>query len=356
MAGGPSKVWTIKVPQRDGARPPSGVRPHAGGVVRLRTVPDPAARADFGIATARPAHAAWLAYLLGPLAWITVARRSRPRTWLADVLAVPAAMAWIAWRERAAEPLALAAAAVLALWLAAGWARSIAWARSPLVARSRRFAWLANPPVVALLGLLVPGLGLMLARSRKRAAAAVWLVGPAAASWLVLANARRAWPGGGTALEIALATAAGIAVVTAIAWLVQALDGARRMLPSRPLGAADVASAALIAALLLFAVTFRPAALARQLHTTASALQADGYRLIPLALCDAASALDPASAEYAADGARLAERLGMDSSARVRREAIDRRARDWDRAAGPEPAPPPVEASAAPIPASPWLW
>ena len=341
MAGGPLKIWTIKTPTRAALRAQGNARgrTRAGdgvgpppGVVRLTTSTDRSTRAQ----AACPAHALWGAYLFGPLMWVKATPAARPRAWLADLLAVPAAAAWFTYGHEWSDGARLVAGVALALWLATVWARSIAGARSPVIGRSRGRIF-GHPVVVALLGLLVPGLGLMLARARRQAAFAFWLLGPLAASTLVLAHARNAWPAGASrsALELVLAAAGAGVLVSAFAWLVQALEGARRMRPPRALGGADFASLALVVAATLFVVTFRPVAIARQMHTLGAALQADGYRLIPLALCDAAATLDPAAPEYAVDGARLAEQLGFVDLARSRRDAIESQAREWERAAGP---------------------
>jgi hypothetical protein len=183
----------------------------------------------------------------------------------------------------------------------------------------------------------------MIAKCRRHAAASVGLVGPFAASAVVLAH--RAWlweksrtlvsPGvRGTTLEIVFAAAAVVCALTVTGWIVQALDGARRVSDAQ--GRSDVAAMGLVVAVLLFAVTYHPASWGRQLYAAAVELRADGFRMTPYALCETAARLDPATPTYLVEAADLADSLGLAATARGHRQLLERRAVEWRVAAGGE--------------------
>jgi hypothetical protein len=121
--------------------------------------------------------------------------------------------------------------------------------------------------------------------------------------------------------------------VSAILWLIQALDGARRVSSSRSLVVADTASLALLASLAVFAVAFRPASLALNLHSTAVTLRSDGYQLIPLGLNEAAVRLDPATPAYLAEAVELYGAVGMWDKAREKSRLLEERAKEYTRLA-----------------------
>jgi hypothetical protein len=231
----------------------------------------------------------------------------------------------------------------LTLAVASAWARSIATARTP---STRPGTWAArlgrDPRVVGILGLFVPGLGLMIAKCRRHAAASFWLVGPLAASALVLANRSWLWeksrslvsPGvRGDSLEIVFAAAAAVGALTVLGWIVQALDGARRV--SHVGGHSDFAAMSLIVAVTLFVATFHPSSVSRQLYAAATGLESDGMRIIPYALCETAARLDPGTPMYWVEAANFAESLGLVRMAQEHRQMVERRAIEWRVASGP---------------------
>jgi hypothetical protein len=198
------------------------------------------------------------------------------------------------------------------------------------------------PAAIAAIGLLVPGLGLMLSGRPRLAGWSFALVAPAAAAAVVLARWDWLWdrsrtpiPSGlsGPALESALIATIAVASTVAILWLVQALDGARRVTTSRSLVIADAASLALLASIAIFIAAFRPAAVAENLHATAVMLRVDGYRLIPLRLNEAAARLDPATPAYLAEAVELYGAVNMWEKAEQKRKDLETKANEYTRLA-----------------------
>jgi hypothetical protein len=227
--------------------------------------------------------------------------------------------------------LAVVPAAFLALFTV--WSRSVAAAaRLAPEAPSR----LRTPVAVGVLGLLVPGLGHLVLGRAGRAARAFWLLGPLAAAAATVVNGRWLWHRNlaaespalsGPALEVVL-IAAGIALPLGIAlWISAALDGARRAVPARIRSGGDAAGVALLAAVLLFVVGFRPTPTARCLDGAASRLQGAGFALTPLALSELAARLDPGEPRYLARAVQLDEALGREAAAAEKRETLERRTR-----------------------------
>jgi hypothetical protein len=221
----------------------------------------------------------------------------------------------------------------------------MSWTRAVAVATRRRAAaspapsgWQHDSWVVALLGLIVPGLGLLVTGHPRRAALAFALLGPFAASAVVLTNASWLWrrsqsevaPGlAGPSLELCLIAAATVAACAVLVWIVQALDGARLASHSVGTRMPQALSALLLASLALFTITTRPAAVARNLHGGATQLQEDGYQWIPLTLCELAMRVDSAPAAYLATGAELDDALGRTDAAAAKRLTIAARAQEY---------------------------
>lgn len=338
------RVWTIDAPKLVSWAEPS--EPETATSIRAAPV---------GPSIHMPAprgHSALAAYLLGPVA-ARIWGASYPGGTFADLTAVVFGIALLAswspftkWLGHVpyGPSIWLVIVPTLTLAVASAWARSIATARPP---SSRPGSWVArwgrDPRVVGVLGLFVPGLGLMIAKCRRHAAASFWLVGPLAASGVVLLNRGWLWekshslvsPGvHGDTLEVVFAAAAGVCMLTMLGWIVQALDGARRVSDAR--GHSDLAAMALVFTVMLFGATYHPASIGRQLHAAASGLRSEGFRVIPYALCETAARLDPATPTYWVDAADLAESLGMRQTAREHRQLVERRVIEWRVAAGVE--------------------
>jgi len=78
-----------------------------------------------------------------------------------------------------------------------------------------------------------------------------------------------------------------------------------------------------------FAASFRSHAVAHDLDAQASALHAEGFRLIPWGLCESAAHLDPLTPRYQVRAAELAAELGMNGVAGARWESLEKRSEEW---------------------------
>ena len=214
------------------------------------------------------------------------------------------------------------------------------WTRTVYLAGSRQQLLrcklpflLRKPWAVGVVGLIAPGLGLLLAGCTRRGAAVIWSGWPVVASALVLANGLRIWSrnqGAGAAsiqpavLEAALMISAVILTAGLIGWVAQALEGARQMMYEpgiRHRMRGDWYAAALLCAMLGMAVVWDPAARARQFDNGGIILQEKGFRVIPLHLTRGAHSLDPGPSEYAVRVINLYEELGRrDEAIRLRQE------------------------------------
>ena len=346
------QVWVIKTNPKT---PPEGAR---------RTTPTAAPRSAPVRSTADPpgdvvgTNKSWkrvvLAYLLGPVLVVSqVPGRSRLLWALLGPVSAAAAIALAVTGSRVTRwfetipygaALWLLAFPLVILLVATAWARCIAAAgRHRPRPTSMYRPWMRDPRAVGFLGLVVPGLGLLLAGRRLRAAWAFWTVGPLAASAVILLHWRWLWtrsladvpPGiSGDALEGALLAAVVVFVVSALAWIVQALDGARRVGGETRRVRPDLVSAALVVTLALFALTARPASFARNLDLVSAGLQVEGLRVIPLGLSEIAIRLAPSDPGYLARAAELNEQLGMRNAAFGRRLILQHRARQYMEAVG----------------------
>jgi len=308
----------------------------------------PASGGAAAATVARPlAPARWMdvltAYLLGPVSSAVWIRGKSRYVWnavgalsavtvLVFLLRGDAVSSWLSSGSAGVAPWLLVVPGAL-LVLFTVWSRCIGAAarRAPEAAARWR-----SPVAVGLLGLLVPGLGHLVLGRAGRAARAFWLLGPLIAAGVILANWQWLWfrnliadsPAlSGPALE-GILVAAGITVPLVLTlWVSAALDGARRTVPARARGGSDVSGAALLAAVLLFAVGFRPAPAAQCLDAAASRLQGSGFTLTPLALAELAARMDPGEPRYLARAVELDEALGRDAAAIEKREVLERRTR-----------------------------
>jgi len=257
-----------------------------------------------------------LAFVLMAVGWSTVAARLENTS--------NGALVW------------LVAMAVVVLTVSTAWARAvgIAGREQPTLATVSPKN-LRHPRTVGALGMVFPGFGLLMTGRFRRAACLVWIVGPLVASIAVLANRNWLWersksvvsPGiSGAALETVFIAAAVMTVFGFFTMIVQALDGSRRFsgIPrSRTL--TDVLGASLMVAMVLFTTTFQPAALGQSLGILSLSLHRDGYRLIPLGMCEVAARLDPGTPAHLANAAVMNEELGMADAADAKRQIIERR-------------------------------
>jgi hypothetical protein len=225
---------------------------------------------------------------------------------------------------------------LLILVLFTTWARAIGAAAR--LGRLRIPRWLAHPASVGALGFLVPGLGLLVAGERERAARTFWMLGPMLTSVVLLAEWRWLWtrsriaetPGlSGPDLEVVFLIAGAAFAVTLFAWISQAMEGVRRAADiDRPAGR-DSSGAALLVALIAFALAFRPEAAARCFDRMAAPLEADGLRVVPLLLWETAARIDPAAPAYLARAADLDVVLGWTDAAAEKRLTLKVRAAEY---------------------------
>lgn len=206
--------------------------------------------------------------------------------------------------------------------------------------------WLRHPWTAGALGLVLPGAGLAIAGRGRRAGFALWNAAGVVLSALVLAKAGLAWTWNvksgadalpGAFVESVFIGLAAVVVVGSLLWIGTALDGARLVEQRRAslrrgrakitALRADSAALGLLAASVLFALTFHPALLAGNLDQFAGAMRFSGYRVIPLGLESAAAALDAGRPEYQMRVAELHVEMGHPEAAR----AIQNRLRErWE--------------------------
>ena len=302
------------------------------------------------------------AYLLGPVTVSRWVNGPRGAAWAAaGALSVFVAFLLVVFHSRFDAWLGSSSNGVLTWFLIVPLVVTVTglvWARSVIAAGRRCPATLSRLPrrlrsgaAITALGMLVPGLGLMLTGRVKRAGWAFALIIPAGVTavallrwpWLWNLNRSTINPGlSSVALEVVLLVTVSIATVCALAWIVQALDGARSAghRPSHVF--ADAAGATLIVSLVVFAVAFKPVSVARNLNASALPLRHANYRLIPLAVTEAASWLDPANPVYIAEAAELYSALGNHEKAREKRDILEQRAAAYTKFAWGDPSDGPV--------------
>lgn len=293
-----------------------------------------------------PMHYALLAtltWLCGPAALLLTREGRRHRGWLALGLAATAAGLalvavpygrLVAWTGASASLAWGSLAALATIGGFSAWARAVLLAGAHVPPTHRLPRWLRSRAGACAVGLAAPGCGMLASGGRRRAAAWLWALWPAALGLLVL----RAGPGmwrhlAATAptraatdlLEHSLLLSAVACAAGAVAWLVQALDGARRVAPPPALGNArgDRFALALGLAALALALGGNPGRAARNLGDAALALQAEGCTVIPLVLARAADRLDPSQADYAVLAISLHEQRGEPAQAAALRSRLD---------------------------------
>jgi hypothetical protein len=286
-----------------------------------------------------------LTYLLGPFSVpLNPENRGRMGLLLAGVISGTAGVGLFAGRAFILGfigrgwplwPWALAGAAVMVT------AFSI-WSRAAFLAASRKRqprhrlpSLLRKPWAVGVVGLMAPGLGLLLSGCARRGAAVIWAGWVVAASAMVLAGSPGIWAdnlAGGrgsmdpVALETVFILAAGILAAGLMGWIAQALEGARQMMGepgflNRRRG--DWYGAALLATLVGVVVVWDPSAMAGHLEAGSVVLREKGMRLIPLQLSWGAHRLDAGPSQYAIGAMELCEELGRTEEAARWRSELD---------------------------------
>jgi hypothetical protein len=143
-----------------------------------------------------------------------------------------------------------------------------------------------------------------------------------------LSQAQGILAGYGDTLECMFLVIGAIGLFGALAWIAQALDGARLAghrigNPGQPRG--DWAAAALIVAIVALLVTVKPSRVAETLDRFAVSARQEGLRIIPLQAARAAIRLDPSRPEYAVQAIEINEAMGRkDAALALRRELAER--------------------------------
>jgi len=282
-------------------------------------------------------------YLLGPVGLILDPMARKRLGW--SGLAVFSGLAWMAVALRGASLLhadtrPMVLAGVLGFLVVASVLGGLAWFRgvwygADMARRSRRWPppLLGFPPLTFLAGLLAPGLGFALAHRPARAALTVFGVPAVAASLLVLSRSQVIWEAmAGASPTLRLGTelfsiAAGcVAVLGAVVWVAQALDGAVLMAgreAPRPLGT-ELALGLLLSLVVLLGF-MNPHQAAKNLDAVAEGFQIDGYSILPVETTRLATILDPGQPLYALHLADRYEARGDVLAARsIRRELTNR--------------------------------
>jgi len=312
-----------------GLRPP---RPVQAGREPARGLDwQPPAEPETEPATPLPAWLQLLAAYLPSGAVLHLFTRGR-RRWIWSSVSLAALAWWLVilalWPRLAAGgglPFAVwtVGSAVALLAGFAGWGEALRVAASDRRLRPARLPrWLRRRGAACLLGLAVPGLGLLASGRPRRAAAALWIAGPWTLALLILLRARdlvmlnagagaHALPG--AAIDLAVLGAMITLGIFSAAWLGGALESMRLVGDRRVIarvGRSDGILLALVVTLAGFFVSTGPSILARQCDRTARGLEEDGLCLAALHAQRAAMHLAPAEPEYALEAAALYDALG----------------------------------------------
>ncbi len=284
-----------------------------------------------------------LTFLLGPFS-VHLNPENRERKWLLTIgmISGMASLGMFAGRGFILDIIGesgslwpLAAIAVLVgVTVFSVWARALYLAgKRDGMPRHKLPSVLRKPWAVGIVGLIAPGLGLLLAGCARRGVAVIWAGWPVAAAVIVLVNGMRIWSRNqGTetvfiqpeVLETIFMISAGILVAGLIGWIAQALEGARQMMGEpgiRHRMRGDWYAAALMCTLVGMAIVWDPPTTARHMDNSGIVLREKGLKVIPLHLTRGAHHLDPGPSEYAVRLLELYEDLGRrDEAVRLRKE------------------------------------
>ena len=287
-------------------------------------------------------------YLAGPLSLLATRRGRKSRFWsgvsvISVLIFLIVIWMWRGFSHWSTQENAVGAVMLLAV-VAAAIAGFSAWTRAVVLAgryegtRLRRSPdWIRGPVAAGLFGIICPGMGLFVAGRSKRAAAALWMACLTGISLLVLLKAVWLWNFNAYAgvfavrpetLEYVLMGASAAVVLGGLAWVVQALNGARlagRASNRKTVSRRNWAAVALLISLIAFSILSRPAVIAEALDRGAAVASSEGMKIIPLHLSRAAILLDPSRPGYVIRAIGLYESNGNQVTAdTMRRELIAR--------------------------------
>jgi hypothetical protein len=203
--------------------------------------------------------------------------------------------------------------------------------------------WLRSPLPAGIMGLLVPGSGLLLVGAPRRAALAFLGFASMSLSLLVLWKSQWLWQLNAallagalqpTSLERLFLTAAAVAFAGGMIWVASVLDGMRCGFhaqggPTSGLG--DWMTFLLLIAVLAAYFGSEPKSIARDVHNYATSLEHEGMQLVPLQLARLAKRLDPARPRYTLHLASLLQQNGDMASAEILRGQMRSYWREYER-------------------------
>lgn len=350
----PRRTWVIPTgqnPHHNGgrgawSRPRMATNRFANG--HDRTLPTPTQRRSDLPTAQRPGRTLTLAYFLGPLGpWASNAGREN-RFWLLIGIAATLIGFGALWQGQDMTWRLQHGSGYGVLWMmlfgiswfgtCLAWSQGVAMAGLEVSGGMNRLPKaVGNPWFIGFMGAFFPGFGLALSGYPRRAATAILSYCALGLGALVLMNGRDLWTwnkishyGGFPVpkLEILYLAALGLAVIGVVGWLVQFLDGIR--LAQRKAHATsdhgDVFAFALLTAMAVFALAFRPSAFAAEFDHMAEWGQAKGFRITPYLFATLATHLDPSRPDYAIRVADIEEARGHKAAAKAIRTELHS---DW---------------------------
>ncbi|MDD3642301.1 MAG: hypothetical protein PHQ19_02415 [Candidatus Krumholzibacteria bacterium] len=342
---GPQKTYVIEPSKR---KPRVDVDLPPGDGTSQGTAGNDGTSSALRSADRRPGWPLLLLYCTGPFAIFATSRGRRSRPWaIAAVLSVLIGLVTL-WRWEAVvsatfagsrEAVAfLLAACVAAVGMTAVWARGVFLIGRQEGARVRRIPeFLKRPAGSGILGAAMPGLGLMISGRSRQAAAVLWMVCLALVSILILSQADWLWrfnrQAGALAaaprtLEYLFIGLAVCALLGAVSWVVQALEGMRRATKGNGHAAAmrtGAAIAVLCVAVAVAGLSLEGRTFAASLDSAAQAMSGEGFEIAPILMAEAAMRLDSSRPAYTAHAIAIYESAGKGGRADLLRRSLVQR-------------------------------
>jgi hypothetical protein len=287
-------------------------------------------------------------YLAGPISVLAPGRERRNRFWtgLALFSIILSIIVLVIWNRQGfwsandhpAGVVLLSAAVMAVLSGFAAWTKAVLSAGRHEASRLRRApGWMRGPLAAGFFGIVCPGMGLFVAGRVRQAAAALWMASLTVVSILVLSRAGWLWNFNLHAgifsierdtMEYVLIVAGVVAIIGALAWVGQVLNGIR----FTSVGAGGIRNsrynwpaAALLSSVIGLLIFSKPAPVAEALDQWAEATGAEGMRIIPLHLSLASIHLDPSRPDYVIRAIDLYEENDDPTAAELmRRDLVER--------------------------------